>query len=386
MLRKKRHVLTATIGITIVVITVAWIVLKRDGKLSPQSPYTTEGKPKSPNSPTEDKSSQNRLRITNPIRETYDKIKNAPGSEAARNTIDTLRKTLISDASDSNIRAIIQFLESGIDTETGFSFHVDKRGFLSGSPTLRVMLLDVLGIVDPEIAADYANDVFRSKDSPDEWAISLRNVAWNNPQSRSIPLLKEKLHEALTHDPWRENPTAGYLHSFDVAVYTQSMDNLPEFAAMLDQDNPKALAHAAFMAMDKMVLVDTRQSLSILLEQPRLLSDHPDTRAGFFSRAAITDSRQKEIVETYLSNTDTTVEEVEVFVALFPNFNLIMSNNLLTENPSYTLGEMAKIDRSSLGQAETWLNDNRFQHLRPQLELLVSRLRDNVASAERGGF
>ena len=228
--------------------------------------------------------------------------------------------------------------------------------------------------------------MFTAKNSPEEWALSLRNVAWDNPESRNVPLLKDRVLEALTHDPWLENPSAGFLHSFDVAVYTQSLDLLPEFAAMLNRDNFQSLSHAAVMAMDKMILDNPSPSLSSILANLDLLSERPHTRAGFFSRADLTDSRQQEIVETYLLQPALSLEEVDTFAKLFPNFNLTLSNNLLTDNHTYTLSEMAQIDRASLARTEDWLTDIRFQHLKPQLEILIARLRENIASAERGGF
>ncbi len=399
----KRITIAAISGLTLIIITGVWIVFSHRGNDRPQTRSVSEIQAVQESNIHPDKVDtvtklervpditegeiNNTLQVRfNLINETYENIIANPNPETRNNLIISLRKKLISDPSNENTQAILQFLELGLDVETGSGFHVDKRGFLSASPTFRVTLIDVLGIINPPMAADYADQVFATKKSADEWAISLRNVAWNNPESRGVPLLKENLFAALTHEPWLENPSAGFLHSFDVAVYTQSSSLISEFTAMLDRENSDILSHAAIMAMDKMILDNPAPALNFFLENPGLLADRPHTRAGFFSRADVSDSSQGKLVESYLAQPNLSSEEAETFAKLFPNFNLIMSNNLLTENNTYTLSEMAQIDRASLGQAEDWLTDSRYRHLIPQLEILITRLHDTISSAERGGY
>jgi hypothetical protein len=399
----KRITIAAISGLALIIMTGVWFEFSRGFDDQPQTPTAAErlAVQESDNHPdkvdtiqklgeaahaTESEINHSQQQRFNLINETYENIIAHSNQEVRHDFINSLRKKLISEPSNENDQAILQFLGLGLDVETGSGFHVDKRGFLSVSPTLRVTLIDVLGIVNPELAADYADQVFATKNSADEWAISLRNVAWNYPETRDIPLLKEKLLAALTHDPWLENPSAGFLHSFDLAVYTQSSSLIPEFTAMLERDNSSKLSHAAIMVMDKMILDNPTPSLNFFLENPGLLADRPHTRAGFFSRADVSDSRQEKLIENYLAQPNLSTEEAETFAKLFPNFNLIISNNLLTENHTYTLSEMAQIDRASLEQAEDWLTDSRYPHLIPQLELLIDRLHDNISSAERGGY
>lgn len=399
----KRSTTAAISGLTLIIMIGVWFEYSRRGDDHPKKRIAAERlavqesdlhpdkvdtvqKLEEATHATESEINHSQQQRFNLIYEAYENIIAYPNQEVRNDLINTLRKKLISEPSNENALAILQFLELGLDVETGSGFHLDKRGFLSVSPTVRVTLIDILGIINPELAADYADQVFATKNSADEWAISLRNVAWNNPESRDIPLLKEKLLVALTHDPWLENPSAGFLHSFDVAVYTQSSSLIPEFTAMLERDNSNLLSHAAIMAMDKMILDNPTPTLNFLLENPGLLADRPHTRAGFFSRADVSDLRQGKLIESYLAQPNLSTAEADTFAKLFPNFNLIISNNLLTENHTYTLSEMAQIDRASLGQVEDWLTDNRYRHLIPQLEILIDRLHDNISSAEKGGY
>ena len=105
--------------------------------------------------------------------------------------------------------AIRQFLDSKADAPTGQGFKIGANGALSSAPTLRVFLLDQLGRLDPAAAADYAKVILASKDSPDEWAVALRNLAWGDTSDDGRALLEQKTSEMLQYEPWQQNPSAG---------------------------------------------------------------------------------------------------------------------------------------------------------------------------------
>ena len=144
-----------------------------------------------------------------------------------------LRRTLFADPT-AGIAAILDFLATGEDAATGQEFSVGENGTLAGAPTLRLFLLDVLGQLARSTGslegAVSARQILEKKESPDEWALALRNLAWAEPKARAD--LTAKAHEMLEYEPWRATPTAGFLEAFDVAVYSGDASFVPQFAEM----------------------------------------------------------------------------------------------------------------------------------------------------------
>ena len=65
----------------------------------------------------------------------------------------------------------------GNDAVTQLDLTIGPGGVLGDASSLRVFLLDYLGQIDRPAAAALARQILTAPTSPDEWAISLRNVA-----------------------------------------------------------------------------------------------------------------------------------------------------------------------------------------------------------------
>lgn len=74
--------------------------------------------------------------------------------------------------------ALIAELQTGRDLETGLQFVVGAEGVLDEAPSYRSALLDLLGQTDPEAALHFSQSILENTQSPDEYALALRNVAW----------------------------------------------------------------------------------------------------------------------------------------------------------------------------------------------------------------
>src|SRR5262249_19305615 len=149
--------------------------------------------------------------------------------------------------------AIRQFLDSGADAPTRQGFKIGAKGMLTEAPTLRVFLLDYLAQLDPGAAAAYAQTILQTKSSADEWAVALRNYALANPTPEAKRFLQEKARDMMLYEPWQKDPSVGYLEAFDVAVYAGGPDFAPTLADLVRQKENRAVAHAAYLALDRMV-------------------------------------------------------------------------------------------------------------------------------------
>jgi hypothetical protein len=148
-----------------------------------------------------------------------------------------------------------------------------------------------------------------------------------------------------------------------------------------DRTNP-ALAHAAFLSLDRLVLQEPSRLLNALLESPALLAGRESTRAGYFARADLADSEQLRLVERYVLDPRLAPAELEAFAGIFPNASYMVSYNLLTRQITPDRATLARRDRQALAVVETWLADPRFQSVRASVLKIQQRLQQFVAEAE----
>lgn len=305
----------------------------------------------------------------------------APDAPGKNQALALLKAALASGSTNEMSSAIRRFLDSKLDAPTGQGFKIGEHGFLKESPTLRAFLLDYLAKIDPAAAADYARVILNSKDSSDEWALALRNLALGDSSPEARALLAEKIGELLNFKDWQQNPSASYLEAFDTAVYLGGTNFVPVLADMVSlQDNP-ALAHAAFLSLDRLVINDPADLLSALLAQPDLMPGRDQMRADYFARADVGDPRQLDLLQNYLLNPQTSAAELQQFAGVFPNANFMISQNLLTQSPELDQGEIKKRDAASLKVVQQWQGDPRFEKLQPELDKIQARLQEFVRQA-----
>ena len=296
-----------------------------------------------------------------------------------------LRAALASGLTNEVSAAIRRFLDSKLDAATGLGFKIGQGGFLMHAPTLRTWLLDYLAQIDPAAAAEYAKVILNSSDSSDEWAVALRSLAVGDNSAEARDLLETKMSELLQNQAWQQNPSTGYLEAFDTAVYLGGADLLPPLANLVQGQDNQAVAYAAFLALDRMVINDPVDSLTALAEDPGLLQGRESTRADYFARADVQDAQQRQILENYLLNPQLSPAELEQFAGIFPNANYMISANLLTANPTPDHAALAARDQASLQVVGEWLADPRFANLRPQLQLMQPRLQQFVQQEQAAG-
>ena len=76
--------------------------------------------------------------------------------------------------------------------------------------------------------------------------------------------------------------------------------------------------------------------------------------------------------------------EMRTFAGLFPNANYAISHNLLTRNATPGGETLARQDREALKVVEAWMNDPRFEMVRPRLQEIANRLQGFVGKRKNG--
>lgn len=300
-----------------------------------------------------------------------------------RNALLTRLKDALKGGQQSEVSsAIRRILDAKMDAPTGQGFKVGGGGTLLEAPTLRTMLLDQLARLDPTVAAAYAKEILNSSTSPDEWAIALRNLARGDSSSEAQALLEAKMTELLRNETWQRDPSVGYLEAFDTAVYLGGSNLLSPLMELVTKKDNQAVAHAAFLALDRLTINQPAQTLALLNEHPEWMTGREETRANYFARADVSDTAQRQLVEAYLLEAARSPAELQAFAGVFPNANFMISHNLLTSNKTPDGAVLARRDQASLTVVNEWLNDPRFEKLRPQVEKMKARLTEFTKKAD----
>ena len=270
--------------------------------------------------------------------------------------------------------AIRRLLDAHLDAPTALGFKIAAKGWLDEAPTLRTYLLDRLGAADPLSAAIYGRQILQVSDSPDEWAVALRNIANTDSSAGTRALLTEKTRSLLANTHWQINPSVGYLEAFDTAVYLNDPGFVPLLSDLVSRKDNQAIAHAAFLSLDRLVIQQPVQVLTALEQNPGWMTGREDTRANYFARADVSDPEQKRLVENYLLDPSRTSREIDTFAGIFPNANFMISQNLLSSNRTMDGSSLRARDAASLKTVDSWSTDPRFEKLRGQLSTIRSRL------------
>jgi hypothetical protein len=296
------------------------------------------------------------------------------GGNATPEELAQLEKELLTANPHEAIAAMRGFLETGQDARTGQDFVVGEKGELAGSPTLRVKLLDILGRISRRSggadAANQARTVLETKDSADEWAISMRNIGWTQPGSQ--PYLVGKMREMLSHQPWLAEPSGGMLEAFDVAVFTRDASLVEPLAALAAGDH-RPLQRAASVALERMSESAPLEVMNLLNSKPQTMAERPFIRADFFAKADLSVPAQRQAVESYLSRRDVSVQEKSKFLKMLATPASFVSDNLLTQSAPPVTDDSARTALVSKVTQE-WIQSPRFPELKGAFQQLSLRL------------
>ena len=291
---------------------------------------------------------------------------------ATEGDLEALKRTLLAADPALATAAIRDFLATGRDARTGLDFALRPGGDLA-APTLRVLLMDVLGRIakrdGTDAAAKVARETLEKKDSADEWAVALRNVAWAEPKATAY--LAEKAREMLAFAPWRAAPTSGMLEAFDVIVFTKDASLTADLASAQSDPNEQ-LRHAADVALDRLAAASPLDVMSYLNAHPTTLAERPMLRADYFAKADLTQPGQKTALEFYLGRPDIADAEKTKLLKALATPATFVSENLLTVPPPEP--DDAVREHAILAATHEWLTGKRFPALETQLLQLQRRL------------
>ena len=254
---------------------------------------------------------------------------------------------------DAAAAALLEFLQSGEDLSTSLGFVVGEAG-LDEWPSLRAYLLDLLGKIDLDAAAQYAlANIIPFKKSTPEYAVSLQ-ILWNDGGAeKPSPELSAAWLGLLQKADWAAKPDAAWLESLDFA--SRIPEATPEFieAASLWLARPEEAsgkAETAEIALERMMIRHPGETLSALLDNPQWMDEGrgPAVRASLFARADVTDSGQVLSLQSYLQHLPPEGKEADSFYQAFPCHNYGVAPGLSGQPDIPGAGDIQKNLRADL--------------------------------------
>lgn len=271
--------------------------------------------------------------------------------------------------------SIARFLATGRDVQTGLPFSVGPGGVLSSAPTLRVALLDVLASLDPVAALTLAREIIRRHESPDEYAISLRNLLWNNQEGELDDEVKLYWNRMIETEDWNKNPSDGFLEAMDVGVALGGSESFLRFVELAGEGFPEEVRSAAWMSMDRMVVRDPGFLVSVFEEGGGMDRLGAVERASLMSRLDPTLPEHERVFRAYLERAGRNPEEIGYFAELFPNGNLLQGHWLVTSGEQVpSIEQRRAADERILRVIEGDLKEERPGPQRIALERIRERL------------
>ena len=280
--------------------------------------------------------------------------------ESAAAILRKLREELSKAPEHEVLAAIVDFLQSGADAPTGLPFIVGPDGMMELVPSLRTALLDLLPSLDPFAALDSAKTIMDKRASPDEYALALRNMAWNDLDGDLRDELTIRFRQMIEMDVWIKTPSSGFLEAFDISLQIAGppiFHELVEIARKGLTETNAPLTRAAFISLDRMVLRDPSLLISAHGEDPGWMDFAPKQRASLMSRLDITEPEQRALFIRYLSSISSNPQESAYFAEVFPNGNYLCGHRLTSADESTpSIAERVEIDSRILNEIESLAN------------------------------
>lgn len=266
---------------------------------------------------------------------------------------------------------IAQLLRQGEDAPTGIPFETGPGGALRGWPTMRVFLLDVLAVTDPDLAGVIAREVLATTTSAEEFAVALKPLLLGGPWQAPAGELETHLTRLLENPAWQDQ--VGLAEALDLPRIAASPGSTEVLARWVDRSPPAKVAGE--MALHETAASNPSLVVGLVARDRQLLRDEPDLRAGLLARATASDPVQTESLGDYLKDPAVSLDEKQRFLSLFPLRSASTGFRLYGSPPApYNAASVKADDKAALEVVKQWKGDPALSSLQGDLATLEQRL------------
>jgi len=300
-------------------------------------------------------------------------------AERQRELAATKERWLAEDPGEVATR-IGRLLREGGDAATGLSFETGPGGALVAWPTLRVFLLDVLAVTDPDLAGAIAREVLDSTASAAEFAVALKPLLLGGVWRTSDEELSARFAHLLGQPDWQAE--VGLAEALDLARAAAIPATTSLLARWVDGD-PIA-ATAGEMALHETAAARPDLLVGLLAGDPGLLVDRPGLRASLLARATVSDPGQAAGLQGYLADPAVPLAEKRDLLRLFPLRATTTGHRLFGKpHAPFDHDAIRSDDRAALKQVQAWRANPELAPLAGDLAAAEQRLRHWVDQARR---
>lgn len=304
-------------------------------------------------------------------RECLSRCENSDDPAALKQWLSNTRNRWLEEEPDVVAQTIGQLLRSGADAETGIPFEPGPGRALRGWPTLRVFLLDILSVTDPDLAMEIAREVLGSTTSAEEFAVALKPLTLGNTWRASDEELAGYFAKMLDTPAWQNS--VGLAEALDLSRITSSSQVVETLAHWVDQ-SPPAIKAGSF-ALHETAAEHPALVSGLIVADDTLFAAQPDLRASLMARANVSDDAQASQVETYLKNPAISQAEKQEFLTLFPLRSATTGYRIYGKPPApFQKDQVRADDQAALGRVAAWKNDPELAGLAGDLATLEGRL------------
>lgn len=270
-------------------------------------------------------------------------------------------------------------LRSGMDAKTGIPLEVGKARALKGWPSMRVFLLEVLSVADPDLACEVGREVLASTGSAEEFAVALKPLTLKGAWRASDVELEGYFRMMLGKPEWQSSE--GLAEGLDLARSLGTPGATATLAAWLKASPPAR--ELGNMALHETAAENPQLVVDLMTRQASLLEGQAALRSGLVARAAVSEEGQSGMVEDYLYNLAVPLQEKREFLKLFPLRSATSGYRLYGDPPApYERAAVVADDQAALAAVARWKADPALAELLPDMGKLEARLETWVRQAE----
>jgi hypothetical protein len=304
-------------------------------------------------------------------KECLSRCENTGNPDELKRWLAATRNRWLEEEPDVVAQTIGQLLRSGADAKTGIPFETGPGRALRGWPTLRVFLLDVLSVTDPDLAMEIAREVLGSTASAEEFAVALKPLTLGGLWQASDQELAGYLSKMLGTPAWENS--VGLAEALDLSRIASSPAVLGTLAHWVDH-SPPALKAGTF-ALHETAAEHPALVSELISTNDKLFAGQPDLRASLMARTNVSDAAQAGQVEAYLKNPAISQAEKQQFLTLFPLRSATTGYRLYGKPPSPFQKEQVQAgDQAALQRVVAWKSQPELTGLAEDLATLERRL------------
>jgi hypothetical protein len=320
-----------------------------------------------------------------PPHDSLSRIYGTPRSQTAdKESQERVRKSLLEMDRDEALSLITEYLATGKNQNFLTAFMLRENGDLATAPNMRVLLIDLLGVIDLGTAAKMSREILESMECADEWAVSLRNTIRysrtldHKASNEEYSYARSKSEQMYSYRPWLDEPTIGFLEGFDFWVEFGDQQSLGRLLDLRNGDQNDSVKHASYIASHRIANRIPRTTVDYL-SSPEILDALPPIQCGaLLAKADPRDSQQMSTIADTLLNRNQDDPVVVAFFRYFPNFQEFVVPSLISLQESSVTATAHARATWAVQVMEEWLNMEEFQRHHRRIEQAQNRLKSTL--------